>query len=139
MTRIDTEGKQILKSGILTEVRIAADIRANSLVVTAPAESMDLIAALVKQLDELPTSEAEIKVFTIVNGDAVHLDHDARRTLRIQQQQGTQQGPATSATGSRREQLGAAAILDRSPHQQHYRDGSLGGLGSRRSDPAATG
>ncbi len=99
MTRIDTEGKQILKSGILTEVRVAADIRANSLVVTAPAESMDLIAALVHQLDELPTSEAEIKVFTIVNGDATTLAAMLDELFGIQQQ-GNQQGPATSATGA---------------------------------------
>ena len=73
MTRIDSAGKEILRSGLLTDVRVASDARANSLVVTAPAESMDLIAALVKQLDELPTSEVQIKVFTIVNGDAAAL------------------------------------------------------------------
>ena len=73
LTRIDATGKDTLRSGFLTDVRVAADARANSLVVTAPAESMDLIAALVEQLDELPTSEAQIKVFTIVNGDAASL------------------------------------------------------------------
>ncbi len=70
LTRIDATGSQTLRSGILTDVRVAADSRANSLVVTAPADGMGLIAALVKQLDELPTSEAQIKVFTITNGDA---------------------------------------------------------------------
>ena len=76
LTRIDGVGgggPQTLRSGILTDVRVAADSRANSLVVTAPADSMGLIAALVKQLDELPTSEAQIKVFTITNGDAASL------------------------------------------------------------------
>ncbi|MEZ6118872.1 MAG: secretin N-terminal domain-containing protein [Pirellulaceae bacterium] len=70
MAVIDAAGKRLLKSGILTDVRVSADTRANSLVVTAPPESMDLIAALVKQLDQLPTAESAIKVFTIVNGDA---------------------------------------------------------------------
>ena len=64
---VDDEGNKVLKSGILTNVRVAADVRANSLVVTAPPESMSLIAALVEQLDELPTSEATIKVFQILN------------------------------------------------------------------------
>ncbi len=73
LTRIDATGQQTLRSGLLTDVRVAADARANSLVVTAPEESMELIAALVQQLDELPTSEAQIKVFTIVNGDASSL------------------------------------------------------------------
>ncbi len=74
MIRIDAQGKQVLRSGILTEVTVSADVRANSLIVTAPAESMDLIENLVKQLDALPTSESEIKVFTMVKGgDAVML------------------------------------------------------------------
>ncbi len=103
LTRIDGTGVQTLKSGILTEVRVAADARANSLVVTAPAESMELIAALVKQLDELPTSEAEIKVFTVVNGDASALAETLELLFgqQTQQGQGGQQGPALqSATGA---------------------------------------
>lgn len=102
MTTIDTVGNQILKSGILTEVRVAADVRANSLLVTAPAESMELIAALVKQLDELPTSEAQIKVFTIVNGDAAALTQMLDELFgQQQQQQGGQQGqPFQSAIGA---------------------------------------
>ena len=44
---VDAEGNKVLKSGILTNVRVAADVRANSLLVTAPAESMGLIAAFV--------------------------------------------------------------------------------------------
>ena len=41
--------------------------------VSAPAESMELIEALIRQLDQLPAAEAQIKVFTIVNGDATTL------------------------------------------------------------------
>lgn len=70
---IDSESRQRLESGIVTSVRIAADERANSLVVAAPADSMDLIAALIAQLDRSPDAEAELKVFTIANGDAVAL------------------------------------------------------------------
>ena len=43
------------------------------LLVSAPAESMELIEALIRQLDQLPAAEAQIKVFTIVNGDATSL------------------------------------------------------------------
>lgn len=67
---IDSEGHKQYRSGILTEVRITADARANSIVVSAPADAMELIAALIKQLDEVPAARAQIKVFTIVNGDA---------------------------------------------------------------------
>lgn len=67
---VDREGKQLLESGIVTDVRITADARANALVVAAPADSMPLIAALIAELDRLPAAEAQVKVFTIVNGDA---------------------------------------------------------------------
>ena len=99
MIQIDAKGKKILKSGILTEVRVAADVRANSLVVTAPAESMELIEALVEKLDTLPTSESSIKVFSIVNGDAFVLV-EMLNELFGDSQQGNQQGPAVqSASG----------------------------------------
>lgn len=67
---VDSTGKQLLNSGILTDVRITADARANALLVSAPADSMELLEALIHQLDRLPTIEAEIKVFTIANGNA---------------------------------------------------------------------
>jgi len=70
---VDTQGKQLLESGIMTDVRITADTRANALVVSAPADSMPLIEALITELDRLPSAEAQVKVFTIVNSDAQSL------------------------------------------------------------------
>ena len=70
---VDAEGRRHLRSGILTDVRITPDARANTLLVSAPAGSMELIAALIKRLDQLPAVEAQVKVFTIVNGDAQSL------------------------------------------------------------------
>ena len=70
---VDTKGQRLLKSGILTDVRVTADNNANALVVSAPADSMPLIEALVQELDQLPAVEAQIKVFTIVEGDATNL------------------------------------------------------------------
>lgn len=70
---LDTKGQRRLNSGILTDVRITADTRANALILNAPAESMELLEALIRQLDGLPPAEAQIKVFTIVNGDAAAL------------------------------------------------------------------
>ncbi|NUQ63772.1 MAG: hypothetical protein HUU20_14950 [Pirellulales bacterium] len=66
---VDAQGAKLLKSGILNDVSITPDVRMNTLIVSAPAESMDLIAALIQQLDS-PTSVAQIKVFSVVNGDA---------------------------------------------------------------------
>jgi len=70
---VDGTGRRRLNSGILTDVRITADTRANTLLVSAPSDSMELIAALIRQLDQLPGVQAQIKVFGIVNGDAASL------------------------------------------------------------------
>lgn len=71
---VDAEGKRrLISSGILADVRITYDSRANTLIVAAPAKSMPLIEALIKQLDQPPAVRALVKVFTIVNGDATTL------------------------------------------------------------------
>lgn len=88
---IDAHGQQRLSSGILTDVHITSDPRANSLLVSAPAESMPLLEALIKQIDKLPAMESQIKVFTIVNGDATTLI-DILQTLFLRQ--GTTTGMA---------------------------------------------
>ncbi len=48
---IDAETQRRLDSGILSNVKISPDVRANTLLVTAPSGSMDLIAALIQQMD----------------------------------------------------------------------------------------
>jgi type II secretion system protein D len=70
---LDSESRKILRSGIFSDVRVTADIRANAIVVTGPPENMELIGELIRQLDQLPSAESQIKVFTIVNGDALGL------------------------------------------------------------------
>lgn len=70
---VDEEGRRQLESGVLSNAKITADRRANALVVTAPRTAMPLVAALIEQLDQAPDTTAELKVFTINNGDAVSL------------------------------------------------------------------
>ena len=77
-------------------MRITADPTGNSLLVSAPPESMELIAALIAELDQVPTSTAQIKVFAIENGDAQSL------MTMLQQLFGLQQtGAARPARGRR--------------------------------------
>ncbi|NLE39734.1 MAG: hypothetical protein GX621_17080 [Pirellulaceae bacterium] len=73
MVTIDAQGRTVLSSGILTDAQVTADTRVNALVVTASADSMELIAALVAELDRSPTIESQVKVFTLVNGDATNM------------------------------------------------------------------
>ncbi|NOX53060.1 MAG: hypothetical protein GXP27_01200 [Planctomycetes bacterium] len=70
---IDAKGRKRIKSGLLADVRITPDVRANSLIVFAPAQSMGLIEALIHELDDKPAAVAQIKVFRILNGDATSL------------------------------------------------------------------
>src|SRR3990172_8110576 len=79
----DVEGQRLLKSGVLDDVQITPDPHTNTLLITAPAESMDLLIALVEQLDS-PTGVAQIKVFKIVNGDANSLIQMLRTLLPSQ-------------------------------------------------------
>ncbi len=61
---------ELVRSGILADVRVNADARTNSLIVSAPEASMDLMSALIVELDRAPSAVAEIKVFTLKNADA---------------------------------------------------------------------
>lgn len=67
---VDPRGRQVLKSGILTDAQVTADPRTNALIVTASSESMPLIEALIQQLDQPPEIESQVKVFTLINSDA---------------------------------------------------------------------
>lgn len=67
---VDATGKRIFNSGILTGVQITTDARANSLLISAPSDCMELLGALIRELDQRPAATAQLKVFTIVNGDA---------------------------------------------------------------------
>ncbi len=70
--RIIESGKQT-ESGILSGVVVTANPAINALVVRAPSKSMELIKALIEQLDQSPSAEAQIKVFQVANGSATAL------------------------------------------------------------------
>lgn len=72
MMTIDKDGNKIMGS-IMFDVRISWDTNSNSIIVTGPSEAMPLLEALIERLDTLPDAETQIKVFTIVNGDATTL------------------------------------------------------------------
>lgn len=70
---IDREGRRQLQSGVLSDVRITAEPRSNALLISAPSASMELLEALIQQLDQPPAAAAQVKVFTIMRGDAAAL------------------------------------------------------------------
>ncbi len=62
-----------VRSGILSDIRVTPDLRSNSLVVTAPEQSMEMMVALIQQLDQPTSTVAEIKVFSLENADAASM------------------------------------------------------------------
>ncbi|TVS07747.1 MAG: hypothetical protein EA424_29425, partial [Planctomycetaceae bacterium] len=93
---VDSDGGHLLESGLLSDVRVTADVAGNALLVTGPSKSMGLIAALIRELDTLPTARAQIKVFEIVNGDATSLANTLQQLLGQTAQVGQQFGAGTA-------------------------------------------
>jgi type II secretion system protein D len=91
MVDAKSQTQRLLNSGILNDVHITADARANALVISSPPENLDLLEGLVRQLDNMPAAEAQIKVFTIVNGDAQTLSNMLQQLLTGQPTTGNQQ------------------------------------------------
>ncbi len=80
---VDEGRQQMVRSGILTNVRITANPRNNTLIVSGPSESLPLVEELIRQLDT-PGAVSQIKVFRIVNGDAGSLVQMLRSLLPSQ-------------------------------------------------------
>lgn len=89
---VDGERQEIVRSGILTDIRVTPDPRTNSLIVTAPRDSMELMAALIDQFDRPAPQVAEIKVFTLANADATAAAELLQELLVQPAQQAGQQG-----------------------------------------------
>ncbi len=66
----DGNAQKLVRSGLLSDIRINPDLRTNSLLVTAPAESLQLIEELIRVLDQPSATVADIKVFELENSDA---------------------------------------------------------------------
>ncbi len=94
---IDRQGQRLLHSGVLNDVQVTADVRANSLLVAGPADAMPLLEALIQELDT-PAAVAQIKVFQITNGDAASMEAMLRMLL-----------PSAAPTGAAGATLSSAA------------------------------
>lgn len=91
LTSIDADGKAI-ESGILEDIIVTADTRTNSLVVTAPPTTMNLLQSLIEQLDRGPGPGQTVRVFTLLNSSAEELLNTLQRIF------GTTTGGTTGTT-----------------------------------------
>ena len=99
----DANGESLIETGVLSDIRINADSRTNSLIVTAPEESLALIEALVRRFDKPSSMVAEIKHFMLKNADASSVVKMLNELFN-QQQQG--QGQGQRAGNQQQQQLG---------------------------------
>lgn len=77
---IDDSGAEVIRSGALDNVSITAQPRSNSVLLTAPPESLPLLLSLLEQLDQ-PGSAAQMKIFKIVHSDAAGIVQVLRSLL----------------------------------------------------------
>jgi type II secretion system protein D len=59
-----------VQSGILEDIFVTPDQRTNSLIISAPEKTMELLLALIKDLDVVPNLHAAIKIFQLSKADA---------------------------------------------------------------------
>src|SRR5262249_7448883 len=64
------DGTGPVVTGILEDIFITPDVRTNSLIISAPQKIMELLLALINDLDTLPSYHADIKVFQLRRADA---------------------------------------------------------------------
>lgn len=88
----DGPAGQKLRSGILADIRISSDDRSNSLIVTAPEESLPLVRELINRLDRTATNVAEVKHFQLRNADATAVSTLLNQLFGSQTNQNQQAG-----------------------------------------------
>ncbi|MCA9080774.1 MAG: hypothetical protein KDA58_09460, partial [Planctomycetaceae bacterium] len=88
----DGNAQRLIRSGLLSDIRINGDIRTNMLMITAPKQSLPLLEELVRLLDQPSAAVADIKVFTLKNSDASSAVDLLTELFSNNNSQGNQQG-----------------------------------------------
>jgi type II secretory pathway component GspD/PulD (secretin) len=94
------QDERLVRSGLLSDIRVSADIRTNSLTVTAPEASMELMEELIRVLDQPSATIAEIKVFPLKNADATSAVTVLETIFAASQQQQQQQQIGIQVAGA---------------------------------------
>ena len=63
-------GEPGIEAGVLEDIHITPDVRTNSLILAAQSKTMELLVALIKELDVPPPGRAAVKVFPLRRTDA---------------------------------------------------------------------
>lgn len=61
-----------LETGLLEDVHLNADPRTNTIIISAPTKTMDLLMKLIQDMDTVSAVQANVKVFPLRRADAVN-------------------------------------------------------------------
>jgi len=67
------DGREVTRKLLRQDVRIEPDPRTNSLMVMAPAESMDMLDIMIRDFDKIRPIQSEIRLFPLINSDAENM------------------------------------------------------------------
>ncbi len=117
-------GGKLFESGPLEDVFIVSDARTNSLIILATEKTMDLIVALIRELDVLPSVLAEVNIFQLKKADAT-------QTATVLQQLllGTSTGARTAGVPGTPTLPGAAGLAGAAGAQLAGAAGAVAGTG----------
>jgi type II secretion system protein D len=82
------EGEELVAAALKESLLITADRRRNALVVSAPVDSMNLLARVIENLDSEAPQLAKIRVFKLTNADARQMADVLTSLFRLRQQPG---------------------------------------------------
>ena len=82
------EGEELVAAALKESLLITADRRRNALVISAPVDSMNLLARVIENLDSEAPQLAKIRVFKLTNADARQMADVLTSLFRLRQQPG---------------------------------------------------
>jgi len=115
------QGNQQQETSSLLTVSAAADSRTNSVVVTGPAETLDVVADMIKNVDTQLATMADVKVY--------HLEYaDAQDTAELVNEVFGESGSSSTSTSSGQQNQAVS-----------FRAGGMTGRGGQQQTTSATG
>lgn len=89
-------GDETLRKLLRQDIKIEADTRTNSLMVMAPADSMDMLEAMIHDFDRIRPVTSEIRLFPLVNSDAKTMVDQLNNLFQQQTGESKSSGGTTS-------------------------------------------
>ncbi len=62
-----------ISTAVREAIRLTPDLRTNSIIVSAPASSMDMIRSIIDEIDSAESGSKRVKIFELTNADAIQM------------------------------------------------------------------